>query len=208
MQKKELMRASSQYGVLTLAVLVLVGILAGCGSKDYVPKAKGYNLIDLPAHSYQALPDTLPYTFEYSSYAQILRDSSWMAERYWIDLYYPAFKSNVQITYKDLRNPDISLNRLLADSWKLTSKHQIKAYSVEQSIIRTPNGLTAGVAELEGEVPSQFQFITTDSVRHYLRGALYFRTSTQNDSLAPIIEYIKLDILHMLNTLQWKDAGN
>ena len=49
----------------------------------------------------------------------------------------------------------------------------------------------------------QFQFITTDSVNHFLRGALYFQVATKNDSLAPIIEYIKKDMIHILNTLEW-----
>jgi hypothetical protein len=37
-----------------------------------------------------------------------------------------------------------------------------------------------------------------------LRGALYFRTATANDSLAPVIEYIKADMIHLLNTLEWE----
>ena len=62
----------------------------------------------------------------------------------------------------------------------------------------------ASVTELEGEVPSQFQFHITDSTDHFLRGALYFKTATKNDSLAPAIEFLKSDIIHLLNTLEWK----
>ena len=71
--------------------------------------------------------------------------------------------------------------------------------------MRTPNGLTASVFELEGEVPSQFQFFVTDTTDHFFRGALYFRTATANDSLAPVIEFIKVDIMHLLNTLKFED---
>ena len=77
--------------------------------------------------------------------------------------------------------------------------------AIEESEIRTPTGDVASVFELEGEVPSQFQFYVTDSTKHFLRGALYFRTATQNDSLAPVIEYVKKDIIHLLNTLKWKE---
>ena len=69
--------------------------------------------------------------------------------------------------------------------------------------IKTKNGLNAIIIDLKGEVPTQFQFITTDSVNHFLRGALYFQVATKNDSLAPIIEYIKKDMIHILNTLEW-----
>jgi gliding motility-associated lipoprotein GldD len=61
---------------------------------------------------------------------------------------------------------------------------------------------------LSGEVPSQFQFYITDSTRHFLRGALYFPTATKNDSLAPIINYIKQDMIHLLNTTRWKEQQN
>ena len=174
-------------------------------SASYTPKPKGYNRLDLPPHIYTQLPDSLPYTFEVSTAAKILPDSSWLAERYWIDLYYPAITANIQITYKDLQQDRKFLQELVNDSYKLTAKHQIKAYAIEESIVRTATGKTAVIAELEGEVPTQFQFFITDSTENFLRGALYFRTSTKNDSLAPAIEYMKLDAMHLLNTLEWKN---
>lgn len=183
--------------------LLLTTLVSSC-TEDYLPKPKGYNRIDLPEHRYQPLLEKHPYWFEYSAYAKILPDSSLLAEPHWMDLYYPAFKANVQITYKDLsKNPE-AFERLNNDARKLTSKHQIKAYSIEEAQVRTPNGLTASVFELEGEVPSQFQFFVTDTTNHFFRGALYFRTATANDSLAPVIEFIKVDIMHLLNSLKFE----
>ena len=175
-----------------------------CCEQTYTPKPKGYNRLELPPRSYVSLPDSLPYTFEISEAARILRDSSYIAERYWIDLYYPVLTANIQITYKDLNQDRQLMEELVNDSYRLTSKHQIKAYAIEESVVRTLGGKTAVIAELEGEVPSQFQFFVTDSTEHFLRGALYFRTSTKNDSLAPAIEYLKIDAMHLLNTLEWR----
>ena len=107
---------------------------------------------------------------------------------------------------KHLGESDQKLRELLTDSYNLTSKHQIKAYAIDESILKTPKGNTAVVAELSGEVPSQFQFFSTDSSSHFLRGALYFPTATKNDSLQPIIDFIKVDIIHLLNTLEWKES--
>ncbi len=182
----------------------MVLLLVGCG-ESYTPKPKGYNRLDLPPHRYTRLPDSLPYSFEVSTAARILPDSSWLAERYWIDLYYPQITANIQLTYKDLKQDKTFLKELVNDSYKLTAKHQIKAYAIEESVVRTPKGKTAVIAELEGEVPTQLQFFITDSTKNFLRGALYFRTSTKNDSLAPAIEYMKIDALHLLNTLEWKN---
>jgi len=187
-------------------VLILVISFVSC-EESYIPKPKGYNRLSLPPHEFIGLPDSLPYSFELSKSAKILRDSSGFAERYWIDIYYPEIKANIQITYKNLKNNQQFLKELVNDSYKLTSKHQIKAYSIEESIVLTPKGKTAVIAELEGEVPSQFQFFITDSIDNFLRGALYFRTATKNDSLAPAIEYMKMDAMHMINTLEWKEPG-
>ena len=183
---------------------VLFALLLSSCAEDYLPKPKGYNRIDLPEHKYQPLQEKHPYWFEYSAYAKILPDSSLIAEPHWMDLYYPAFKANVQITYKDLSKNPGAFEKLNNDARKLTSKHQIKAYAIEEAQVKTPNGLTASVFELEGEVPSQFQFFVTDTTDHFFRGALYFRTATANDSLAPVIEFIKVDIMHLLNSLKFE----
>jgi gliding motility-associated lipoprotein GldD len=191
----------SQWLLLVTGVCFL---LASC-DKTYLTKPLGYNRLELPEPVYRSLPDTLPYSFEYSTYAKLLDDSSTYNERYWIAIYYPMMKSNVHITYKPLGKNKKSLKEYLDDAYKLTAKHQIKAYAINEVITTTPSGKTAVIAELEGEVPSQFQFTITDSSDNFLRGALYFNTQVQNDSLAPAIEYMKKDIMHLINTLEWRN---
>jgi gliding motility-associated lipoprotein GldD len=184
--------------------ITLALFLFSC-EEEYVPKPKGYNRIDLPEHAYQNLTENHPYTFLYSKSAVIKRDSSSISEPHWITIHYPYFDADVQLTYKPLagKNDTKKLNEHIDDSYKLANKHQIKAYSIEESVVKTPSGQKATVIELSGDVPSQFQFYLTDSSHHFLRGALYFK-STQTDSLAPVIEYLKKDIMHLVNTLEWK----
>jgi gliding motility-associated lipoprotein GldD len=186
-----------------LWVLAFLWTMAAC-SKDYLPKPLGYNRLELPEPAYHSLPDSLPYTFEYSRHANLLRDTSRISEKFWIEIYYPFIKANVHITYKRIHNNEQLLKEFLDDSYTLTAKHQIKAYAINEIITQTPSGKTAVIAELEGEVPSQFQFTMTDSVRNFVRGALYFDTKVSNDSLAPAIEYMKKDIMHLINSLEWK----
>ncbi len=184
--------------------LVLPGmLLSGCEETAFVPKPRAYNRIELPAHEYQQVADSYPYYFEYSQHATVEKDSSWMSEPYWIHLNYKDLGADVQLTYKAINKDESRLRELLEDAYKLTVKHQIKAYAIDESILQTPKGHVAVIAELSGEVPSQFQFYTTDSIDHFLRGALYFPTATKNDSLLPVIDFIKVDIVHLLNTLEW-----
>ncbi len=186
-----------------LGALVL-GLAACTAAPDFTPKPKGYNRIVLPPHRYRALPDGHPYTFEYSQAAVVKRDSSYMAQPHWLNIYYPQLHANVQITYMDVARDRRLYNKMMEDARKLTGKHQVKATAIDERILKMPNGMRASVFELQGEVPSQFQFYTTDSTKHFLRGALYFQTATANDSLAPVIEYVKTDMVQMLNTLKYR----
>ena len=198
------LRFLSALGNRSAGFFLVIFFLVSC-SRDYQPKPKGYNRLTLPPLEYQLSPDSLPYEFEYSTHARLLRDSSWFSEKHWVEIYYPELKANIHITYKKLNNREDFLKELLDDSYNLTSKQQIKASGIDELITVTPSGKTAVIAEIAGEVPSQVQFTMTDSSRNFLRGALYFNTRVQNDSLAPAIDFMKKETLHFINTLQWKN---
>ncbi len=188
---------------LWLLLLPFAFTVSSC-NRDYLPKPLGYNRLELPDPVYRPLPDSLPYSFEYSRHARLLPDTSSIREKYWIEILYPFMKANIHVTYKPLHNDEKLLRELMDDAYTLTSKHQIKAYAINELISTTPSGKTAVIAELEGEVPSQFQVTITDSTENFLRAALYFNTAIANDSLAPAIEYMKKDMMHLVNTLEWK----
>lgn len=200
------MKVSRQVPIGGAVVACLLGLLFSCQT-NYQPKPVGYNRLVLPDHEYTMLPDSLPYRFEYSTHASLLEDTSSISEQFWIEVYYPMLKANVHVTYKQLNNNQDLLQEFIDDSYRLTAKHQIKAYAIDEVLVKTPSGKTAVINEIEGEVPSQFQFTITDSTKNFLRGALYFNTKVQNDSLGPAIEYVKQDIMHMINTLQWNERG-
>src|SRR5690554_3504505 len=187
-----------------LLYLIPLSLLLSC-NQDYLPKPKGYNRIDIPDHSFTTLQMQLPYRFEHSLFSKIEPDSFNLEEKTWINLNYKDLGARVHLTYKPVLGKEENLKAYLNDALTLTSKHQIKAYGIEEGVLRTPKGYTGLVAELSGEVPTQFQFYVTDSTAHFLRGALYFNTAVKNDSLAPIIEYIKVDMMHLINTLEFEE---
>lgn len=191
---------------VVLAVLgLLVSFLYGCGNEQtYVPKPKGYNRIDFPPHEYQLLKEDHPYTFEYSKHAVVKPDTFANAEPHWIFISYPDYNALIQFTYKPLDGSPQKLSKHIDDAFKLAAKHHVKATSQREQIIELENGKRATTIEIEGEVPSHFQFYITDTTNHYLRGALYLMEPTLNDSLRPVIDYMKEDCLHLLETLTWK----
>ena len=183
-----------------LASLVLVCFAC---ETNWLPKPPGYNRIDLPRHEYNRLEEGYPYQFDFSTQSQVEADSFNLSEKEWINLNYKKLGAKVHLTYKKI-DQNTNFKALSNDAFNLTAKHQIKAYGIEEVVLLTPNGYSAVVAELTGEVPTQFQFFVTDSTSHFLRGALYFNTALKNDSLAPIIEYIKIDLAHLINTVNFE----
>jgi gliding motility-associated lipoprotein GldD len=172
---------------------------------SYTPKPRGFHYIALPTPKYTQLPDSLPYLFQYSAHAKLLNDTSYLADRYWLEVYYPHFEANIDVSYKPIRNRQ-DFKEYVEDCFKLAQKHNIKAQAINEIVNKTPKGYTSVVYELEGDVPSYLQFYVTDSVKHFLRTSLYFPTSTKGDSLAPIIEFIKKDMEKMMNSVDWNTS--
>lgn len=197
-------RLIATYLLLFVICLLSLNCRQKNDSSDFVPKPKGYNRIDLPVVQYQQMTENHPFNFEYSTQAILKPDTVRWAEPHWMYVYYPAYKAMIQLTYKDLEGDKNKLSKLIDDAHKLAAKHNQKAYSIQDLVLKTPSGKTAMLMELDGEVPTYLQFYTTDSTKHYLRGALYFDTSLKSDSLAPVIDYLKKDVIKLLNTLEWK----
>lgn len=190
--------------IIPFVLLILVGIACTSTSEDYVPKPKGFNRIDLPPVAYQQLTEDHPYTFEYSTSAIVQPDTFGKSEPHWIILYYPAIKGRIQLTYKPLDNNPAKLQAHIDDAFRLAGKHQVKATSQSEQVFQMKDGKRAVIIEIEGEVPSHYQFYVTDTSKHFLRGAVYLEVATKNDSLRPVIDYLKGESRHLLETLRWK----
>ncbi len=187
-------------------LFVLILGLVSCGSEEqvYFQKPKGYARIEFPEHAYQNLKGDYPYAFEYSTSAEVVPDKTPGAEPYWILVKYPSLNAFIQFTYKPLRGDLKKLDEHVMDAYKLASKHHIKALAQKEFIVQLENGRTAVAIEIDGEVPSHYQFYSTDTSRHFLRGAVYLNEATLTDSLKPVVEYLKVDARHILETLKWK----
>lgn len=189
-----------------LPVVVMMIFLYSCG-ESYAPKPRGYFRIDLPEKEYRRFDTTFPYAFEYPVYAEITPDPHSPGEKYWINVNYLPFNATLHMSYKKVEG---NLITYLEDSHKMVTKHIPKADAIYDSLIvdrdRNMFGL---VYRLEGSgAASPYQFFLTDSTSNFVRGALYFNTVPNNDSLGPVINFLRRDIDHMINTFKWKKTGN
>jgi len=183
-------------------VMVLLG-LASCTGNDSFPKPKAYLRIDLPANKYKDFDTLFPYSFEYSVLSGIHTDLSPGAEPYWINIYYPRFGAVIHLSYKKVKN---NISSYFEDSREFAMKHIPKADAInEKTVYNKEEKIYGLIYDIKGSgVASPYQFCLTDSSKNFLRGSLYFNMLPNNDSLAPIIDYIQKDIDHMITTFRWK----
>ena len=75
----------------------------------------------------------------------------------------------------------------------------------ERQFVNVDEHVYATTYRISGQnVASTFQFWATDSVSNFLRGSLYIDCVPNNDSLAPVLEYLQQDVVHLIETLKWR----
>lgn len=182
--------------------------LCSCKPEVSLPKPRGYFKLDLPEkHAYQIFDSaSFPYTFEYPKYANMVQDSNLIKEEnqpYWINVNIPSLNAMVYLSYKTIK-PGVSLNSLVQESYRLTSAHKEKADFIDADEFVTPNGSMAMFYTVGGNAASTYQFYVTDRFKHFVRGALYFNSHPNADSVAPAAAFLKKDIEHLINTLKFR----
>ncbi len=195
---------------------------------DYTPKPYAYLRIDMPEHEYflldtmrtypgdtlvfdgdtaialSGITKTFPFIFEANQCIEWTEKDAPKDER-WIDLMYPQWNGVVFLTYKHLTGLD-DLRGQIDTSSRFLEQHYQFTSGIEEQAYEDPEHKVYGtVYYLKGsKVASTCQFWLTDSTRHFLRGALYLNTTPNNDSLAPVIDYMQADIEHLVETLRWR----
>jgi gliding motility-associated lipoprotein GldD len=181
-------------------------VFVSCNS-GFTPKPRGYYKINFPEHRYQSFEQAgYPYRFEYPVYGNIIKDTSFFEDKpenpWWINIDFPGFNGRIYISYKDLEKNDF--RKMVNDAYNLTYKHSYKASSIDDSVIHTPNNISGVMFKVGGNAATATQFYLTDSVHHFLRGALYFDAAPNEDSLKPVNDFLLEDVNHMINSFKWK----
>ena len=185
-----------------LIPLVLVSFQFGCRERA-VPKPRGYFRIDLPVKEYRLYDTICPFVFEYPVYGHISYDVGKNSEPCWFNLVFPHYKATIHFSYKPVNK---NLGVILKETNDLAYSHAIKADAITEKPWQNPKNKVYGILyDIKGNTASSIQFFLTDSTKNFLRGALYFSVEPEADSLAPVIQFFREDIIHMVETFSWKD---
>lgn len=189
----------------TIYILLLVFpiLFVSCTERKIdIPKQRGYFRIDLPKKKYIRFKENFPYSFNFPTYSYIQIDTTPDAEPYWLNIQFPEFKATIHISYKNIKN---NLNTFVEDAHFLAFKHDSKADAIKAEEFNYDDKNVHGLLfDIKGNAASLMQFYVTDSTNHFVRGALYFNVPPNKDSLAPVLKFIREDIIELISSFDWK----
>lgn len=208
-----------------LFIVLSVVIYCSCNS-NYTSKKTGYFHINLPKKEYVLFNEPgFPYSFEYPTYARIVKDSTYFDTNpendFWRNIDFVNFNAKIFLSFKiiggkalyKIKKADgsykdsIGVNvydKMINDAFNLTNKNDDVATSKKDSLFKTANNVGGLLFKLGGNAATQRQFFMTDTTRNFIRGALYFYASPNADSVKPVVDFIQQDIDHLISTFKWK----
>jgi len=180
-------------------------MLCACGSGDPQPKPHGYFRIDFPEKTYRDFQHE-QVAFRCPEYATVIIDPLNEGNENWFDISFPAFDAKIHLSYHHIEN---NFDTLAEDARSLALKHIQKASGIQQTLIQHDSTHVYGlIYDISGiGTASACQFFLSDTTTNFLRGALYFNVVPNNDSLAPVIQFIRQDIDTLIYSLRWKKQG-
>ena len=203
-------------------------LLFSCNS-TYTSKKKGYYRIDFPERKYVTFKqEGFPYTFEYPAYAAVIKDSTYFDSNpenpYWINIDFPQFGGRIFLSYKIVGGKAVYklkqangtyrdsaginvFDNMVSDAFSLTNKNQAITTAIKDSLMHTPNGVTGIFFKVGGNAATAKQFFLSDTIKNFIRGALYFDVTPNADSLKPVQDFLQADIEHMINTFSWTNKN-
>lgn len=202
--------------IIFFSVTVILIFLLSCKEeKVYIPKPRVYPKVEYPNRNQIKLRKNFcAFSFEYPDYMSFEQDTLFLHREAphacWFNLNLSSLNGSIHFTYTDLKKCDslsACLHKVYNDAYQMAQEHVPKANALEDFSINNPEKRVFGVLfNIEGHIASPFQIVLTDSVNHAVRAALYFNSRPEADSMAPVIEFVKTDIMNMLNSFEWNEA--
>lgn len=189
-------------------VILTVLMLMAC-KENFTPKPHAYPRIYFPEKGYVQFDTTAPFKFVIPKYSVISEhpQDEYNKHPYWYDIHYIPFNATLFLSYLTFEN-DNEFESLFNDTRKLAYKHDIKAEAINQIEVYNPkNDATGIIYELKGNTATNLNFYISDNKKHFLRGALYFNSKTEIDSIAPMLEFLRKDVEKMIESTEWKEVN-
>lgn len=193
---------------LALCGIVLLSFFS-CSEEGGTPKPRIYPKVFYPERGdYERIqPEDCPLSFEIPAYTAVERDSRYHqfnpAHPCWFNIHYPMFQANVYCSYVPLDGM-ADFDGYKSDAFEITDQINKRSDFMEEIPYENSEGVGGMVFDFRGPAASPMQFFLSDSSRHFFKGALYYNTQNEPDSLGPVSRFIKKDIERMLSSFRWE----
>jgi gliding motility-associated lipoprotein GldD len=181
--------------------LIICCIFISCN--EYTPKPVGYPRINRPEAGVVRF-EHAAFSFLYLANARIEEVKKNNESGFWFNITYPEYDAILYCTYLPVEKKKLS--GVLEDSYQLAYSQALKANGIQQSQYTDSLHHISGIIyDIRGPVASPVQFYLTDNVSNFLRGSLYFNRRVNSDSIASVIEFLREDIITLMESLEWKN---
>lgn len=179
-----------------ILIITIIFIFAAC-ENAYTPKPRGFFRINFPEKGYKEFVAKDRFIIQVPKYSKM---DTTRADSGWYVLKIPSLKASLYLTYR--KNNAVA--KELEDSRSLVYKQAVKADDIlESNFINNPKRIFGSLYDIKGNVATSVNFHITDSTSKFLRGALYFYAKPNKDSLAPAIDFVREDIVKLIEDFQW-----
>lgn len=173
-----------------------------------IPKPRMYPKVVYPIQNYQLFQKgDCPISFEYPTYAMIKQSEAYYKDQdlndCWFDIEYGSLNATLYCSYSDVESKE-ALSLMIDKNYLLVNKHNRRADFIDENLLYKNNNPIGVQFEIDGEVATPYQFFLTDSLNHFFRASLYFNSKLNQDSVAPIYNFIKTDVDRMIETFEWE----
>ena len=176
--------------------IILFALIISCVGKPIKPKPKSMLNLKYPLPTYIVRKSKCQYSLMINRYSNFISSDECRDK-----ITYPNLKGTIYLTYKRINN---NFDSLLSDAYSMPLKHVRKAVGIPEKVFINRRNKTYGsIFKIVGNAASQVQFFLTDSLNHFIFGALYFYKRPNYDSIMPAVNYIGDDISKLMESIKW-----
>jgi len=186
-------------------ICVIFIVLFGC-ENYFLPKQSAYLRLDYPKPEYKLIDDKdFPFFFEANTRLSEISDIDINLRSIDFIINYNQLNAQINFQYKSVNSSE-KLNAYILDLKRTIETHSMMANSVKiKDYSLKEKNIFGRIFDLSGNVASPYQFYLTDSINNIISGLVYFNIKPNYDSILPAINYIENDIIHLIESFDWKN---
>lgn len=179
-------------------ILFLLFISMAAFNCSHSDNKQNVRKIELPEATYRMSPDSFPFRFEISDQAELSVRKNKDGE-YFCDVVYPELNAQIYCTWHEII-PE-KFNQMTEESRRMVYSHTNVAMAIREQFYSNDFIRVYGILyDIKGPVATPVQIALTDSTSYFFNASLYFNSAPNTDSIAPYLDYVRKDIVRMMES--------